>query len=121
MNTDVFRLYAEIIELIEKPVSPNGEMGTNVAGLSFEQDSDEVMKTAYRAIIDVGLLDVEANHIESVDKDISFAGASSDMFVFDLGNNRKNYKVGDLLEFKPDYMGTVRILNSKYIDKKIRK
>ena len=25
----------------------------------------------------------------------------------------KNYKVGDLLEFKMDYMGTLRILNSK--------
>lgn len=121
MKTDVFRLYAEIIELIEKPVTPQGELGTNVEGHSFEFDTTNGLETSYRAIIDLGLLDVEDKHIESVDKNISFAGASSDMLVFDLGENKKNYKVGDLLEFKMDYMGTVRILNSKYIEKKIKR
>jgi len=47
-------------------------------------------------------------------------GGSSDMLVIDLGDNPKNYKVGDYLEFKLDYMGILRLLNSKYIDKKIR-
>jgi predicted amino acid racemase len=121
METEVFRLYAEIIELIEKPVSPQGEMGTNVQGISYTADENNGIEKSYRAIIDLGLLDVEEKHIESADKDISFSGASSDMLVFDLGENKKKYKVGDLLEFKLDYMGTVRILNSKYIEKKIRR
>ncbi len=43
------------------------------------------------------------------------------MFVLDLKENKKGYKVGDLLEFRLNYMSVLRILNSKYIDKKIRR
>lgn len=120
MNSDVFKLYSEIIELIEKPVVPLGELGTNVDGLSFHFDKSKIGETAYRAIIDLGLLDVDEKHIKPVDKNISFAGASSDVLVLDLGENKKNYKVGDLLEFKMDYMGTLRVINSKYIEKRLK-
>lgn len=120
MKTDVFCLYSEIIELIEKPSVPMGEMGTNVEGHSFDFDDNLIGKTSARAIIDIGLLDVDEKHLEPYDKDLSFVGASSDMLVIDLGLNKKKYKVGDLLQFKMDYMGTLRILNSKYIEKKIK-
>ncbi|MCF8225871.1 MAG: alanine racemase [Bacteroidales bacterium] len=119
MNPDVFSLFAEIIELIEKPQVPIGEMGQNVEGSSFEFDQKNAGKRSFRAIVDIGLLDVEESHIELVDKDINMVGGSSDMFVIDLGNNEKNYKVGDLLEFKMDYMGVLRTINSKYIDKRV--
>jgi predicted amino acid racemase len=119
MKSDVFKLYAEIIELIEKPLVPQGEFGTNVEGESFDFDEKLIGKTTHRAIIDIGLLDVEEKHIEPVDKNISFVGASSDMLVIDLGASRKKYKVGDLLEFRMDYMGALRVINSKYIEKRI--
>lgn len=119
MRRDVFTLYAEIIELIEKPVVPMGEMGTNVDGQTFDFSEEEIGKTSYRAIIDVGLLDVEEAHIESADPELKFVGASSDMLVVDLGQNKKNFKVGDTLEFHLDYMGTLRIINSRYIEKKV--
>lgn len=119
MHSDVFRLYSEIIELSEKPIVPTGEMGTNVDGQTFNFEDKLIGETSYRAIIDMGLLDVDENHIESVDANIHFVGASSDMIVIDLGKNERNYKVGDLLEFKMDYMGVLRIINSKYIEKRI--
>lgn len=119
MHSDVFKLYAEIIELIEKPVVPMGEFGTNVEGKNIEFDQTNIGEKSYRAIIDLGLLDVEVKHIELVDKSLQLAGASSDMIVINLGDNKKNYVVGDLIEFKLDYMGTLRILNSKYIEKRI--
>lgn len=119
MNSDVFKLYTEIIELIEKPIVPNGDMGTNVDGKQFDFDDNLIGKTTYRAIVDIGLLDVEQKHIKPIDNDISIVGASSDMFVVDLGLNNKNYKVGDLIEFKMDYMGTLRIISSNYIDKRL--
>lgn len=121
MHSDVFMLYTEIIELIEKPVVPMGEMGTNVEGDSFEFDQSNIGETSYRAIIDLGLLDAEIDHLEFSDEALKFAGASSDMIVIDLGDNKKKYKVGDLIEIKMDYMGTLRIMNSKYIEKKIKK
>lgn len=120
MNHDVFKLYSEIIEVTEKPQVPIGEMGQNVEGESFEFDEKDMGKRSYRAITDIGLLDVEESHIEPVDTDLSMVGASSDMFVIDLGDNEKNYKVGDLLEFKMDYMGVLRTINSRYIDKKVK-
>ena len=120
MHPDVFRLYSEIIELIEKPVVPMGEMGTNVEGESYQFDETNIGEKSYRAIIDIGLLDVETDHIELVDSNLKLAGASSDMIVVDLDENKKKYKVGDLIEFKLDYMGILRIINSKYIEKKVR-
>ncbi len=119
MKNDVFRLYAEIIELHEKPVIPMGESGTNLEGKTFEFDENLIGKKSYRAIVDLGLLDVEESHIELVDKSINIAGISSDMIVLDLGDNENNYSAGDLIEFKPDYMGVLKILNSRYVEKRI--
>ena len=120
MHSDVFRLYSEIIELSEKPLVPTGEMGPNVEGLTFTFEDKLIGQTSYRAIIDLGLLDVDEHHIEAVDPNIRFVGASSDMIVIDLAENEKNYKVGDLLEFKMDYMGVLRIINSRYVEKRIK-
>ncbi|NJO92831.1 MAG: hypothetical protein HC831_30585 [Chloroflexia bacterium] len=93
-------------------------MGTNVEGESPEFDQSLLGETSYRAIIDLGLLDVDNEHIFPIDEVIKFAGASSDMIVVDLGENKNNYKVGDLIEFRMDYMGTLRIINSRYVEKK---
>jgi len=105
--------------VIEKPTVPEGAMGTNLEGNTFTFKTEDIGQTSIRAIIDIGLLDVEIKHLEFVDKDISIVGASSDVIVIDLGENKKDYKVGELIEFRLDYMGTLRIINSKYIDKRI--
>jgi predicted amino acid racemase len=119
MHPDVFRLLAQIVELKEKPMVPNGETGHNLEGKTFEFDQTNIGKKTYRAIVDLGLLDVETSHIRLVDDDMKIVGASSDLSVIDLGENRRNYKVGDLIEFRMDYMGMLRIMNSKYIEKKV--
>ncbi len=120
MENDVFQLYAEIIELTEKPMTPDGQIGKNVSGevMEFEKDSDS--KTSYLAIIDLGLLDIDENHIRLKNKKQEVVGASSDMLVINLGDNTENYQVGDLLEFEMDYMGVLRIMNSKYIEKRVK-
>lgn len=120
MHQDIFKLYAEIIELIEKPNSPSGQMGTNVEGESFDFQENIMNDDSYRAILDLGLLDVDEKHIWCSDTEAKFAGASSDMMVLDLDANPNNYKVGDLLEFDMDYMGLLRLMNSEYIEKKIK-
>jgi predicted amino acid racemase len=90
-----------------------------VEGKTFEFDQTNLGKKTYRAIVDLGLLDVEPNHIELVDKNCKIVGASSDISVIDLGESKKEYKVGDFVEFKMDYMALLRIMNSKYIEKRI--
>ncbi|HHV39924.1 MAG TPA: alanine/ornithine racemase family PLP-dependent enzyme [Bacteroidales bacterium] len=120
MRTDVFVLFAQIIELIEKPVVPTGEIGTNLEGETPIFDETLQGKTSCRALIDLGLLDVDRKHLMPADTNITIVGGSSDIFVIDLGDNEKEYKTGDSLEFKLDYMGILRLLNSKYIKKSFR-
>lgn len=115
----VFKLYAEIIELYEKPIVPSGEMGTNLEGETITFDQDDIGKTSNRALIDIGILDIDVNHLETTDETIKIAGATSDMIVLDLGENNHEYQVGSVVEFTMDYMGIVRIMNSKYIEKRV--
>lgn len=118
MHQDVFKLYAEIIELREKPMVPDGDLGCNLTGdiLVFNEDEND---SSYRAIIDIGLLDVEDSHIQPVDTHLKIVGSSSDMMVIDLGENTSNYKVGSLIEFDLDYMGILRLMNCDYVDKRL--
>lgn len=119
MEHNVFQLFTEIIELSVKPMTPTGEMGTNVEGLDYNFEDGNVGKSTCRAILDIGLLDVEEKHIQPKDANIEIVGSSSDMMVLDLSKNPKNYKVGDLIEFSLNYMGTLSVLNSKYIEKRV--
>lgn len=125
LSTDTFNFYANIIELEEKDVTPDGVISeASIGHISEIEYEDEYMKT-YKAITDFGLLDVDVNDIEPADKDIKFIGTTSDMTVYDLGNNKnkegnKKYKIGDKLEFKSNYIAIARLLNSKFIDKKFR-
>lgn len=115
---DVFKLYAEIIELREKPTVPDGDMGTNMSGEAvtfYDHLSDA---TSYRAIIDIGLLDVDESHIFPISENIKIVGSSSDMMVLDLGKEYSHYKVGSLIELNLDYMGILRIMNCDYVDKR---
>ena len=119
MKNGIFKLHAEIIELTEKPVVPMGDIGTNVAGEKLEFDDRDLGKKTYRAILDIGLLDINVENIMLADKNIKISGASSDMIVVDLGTKKPRYRVGDLIDFKLTYMGALHIMNSNYIEKKV--
>jgi len=117
MKSDVFMLHAQIIELIEKPKVPSGDLATNPSGEQFEINEEDYGKTSYRAILDLGLLDISTDFLIPVEKGVKITGASSDMIVIDLGRTKRNYQVGDWVKFKLKYMGALGLLNSDYIDK----
>jgi len=117
MEDDVFTLHAQIIELIEKPKVPVGDLQANPSGEHFEINEEDYGKTSYRAILDLGLLDISTDYLIPLDKGISITGASSDMIVIDLGESKRNFKVGDWIRFNLKYMGALGLLNSNYIEK----
>ncbi|MDX1684536.1 MAG: alanine/ornithine racemase family PLP-dependent enzyme [Saprospiraceae bacterium] len=119
MKSDIFELFAEIIEITKKPTVPIGEFGENVAGEVFEVKDEDYGKESYRAILDIGLLDISPDYLIPDDPAIQIVNASSDMLIVDLGQSKKDYKVGSLLPFKLKYMGALAILNSNYIEKRI--
>ena len=119
MRDDVITLKAEIIELLEKPIVPEGVMAENPSGESFEIKEEDYGKTSWRALLDIGLLDISPDFLIPNDKNTKQAGASSDILVLDLGKNLKKYKVGDYIEFKLKYMGALRLFSSDYVTKRI--
>ncbi|MEP1032563.1 alanine/ornithine racemase family PLP-dependent enzyme [Ekhidna sp.] len=119
MESDVFRLHSEIIEITEKPKVPIGFMDANPSGEVFEINQADYGKTSYRAILDIGLLDVSEDFLMPEDDSIEITGASSDMLIVDLGDSSQKYKVGDLISFKLKYMGALSIFNSDYIEKRV--
>lgn len=120
MKDDAFMLHSEIIEINEKPISPYGEVQENPSGESAEIDEEEFGDTHKRAILDIGLLDVsKIDFLTPVEENIEFIGASSDMLVMDVSNTEKDHKVGDVISFKVSYMGALRVMNSRYIKKKL--
>lgn len=120
LKSDVFTLYAEVLEINEKPLVPDGDLGLNLMGEQIEIDEKLLGKETNRALVDVGLLDIESDHIRPMKEYMSIIGASSDMLVVDLKENQEKIKVGDLIPFTMNYMGILRIMNSDYVDKRVR-
>lgn len=118
MKSKLFTLHAEIVEMMNKPLVPFGETGTNVAGDQTEINEQDYGKTSWRALLDIGLLDVDLRNISPVKKWIKILGASSDMISIDLGENKAGLKLGDSIAFNLNYMGVLKVMNSDYIDKK---
>lgn len=120
MKDDVLKLNAEVIEITEKPVAPYGEMEETPSGEKVEVKEEDFGKTHKRAIIDVGLLDVsKPDFLTPTNPSLKIIGASSDMLVLDLNESEKEYKVGDIIQFKMTYMGALRVMNSYYIEKRL--
>lgn len=116
---DVFKLYVNILEITEKPMVPTGEFGTNLEGESYQPDRSLLGQSSYRALIDIGLLDVDKEQVVFEDNDLQIVGATSDMIVIDLGDNNKGYKAGDQLPIEINYMAALKLLNSKYVEKRV--
>jgi predicted amino acid racemase len=119
MHGDVFELFAEIIEMQEKPLLPSGNLAHNPQGQIMEIDQSLMGQSSFRAILDIGLLDVDPKYLIANDLEFGILGASSDMLILNLGKNPENYIVGDLIKFRLKYMGALAILNSDYIEKKV--
>ena len=120
MNDDVIRLHCEVIEITLKPKVPIGTLAANPSGETFEINEEDYGKNSYRAILDIGLLDISPEHLIADDPDIEIVNASSDMLIVDLGQSPTEYAVGDLISFRLKYMGALRLLNSDYIEKVVR-
>ncbi len=119
MSDQVMELYTQVIELSEKPVVPTGELGMNPQGRQSEVSEDDYGKTAYRAIVDIGVLDIQPDYLIPVNDNITITDASSDMLILDVGTNPEGYKVGDTIRFKLKYMGALGLMSSDYIEKRV--
>ncbi|MFO8028935.1 MAG: alanine/ornithine racemase family PLP-dependent enzyme [Cyclonatronaceae bacterium] len=117
MEPSVLELFTQVIEIQEKPLVPSGELAANPQGETMEIDEDLYGKTAFRAILDIGYLDIQPDFLIPKSKDIEIVDASSDMLVVNVGQNERDLKVGDMVSFQLKYVGALGLMNSNYIDK----
>ncbi|TVQ70887.1 MAG: alanine/ornithine racemase family PLP-dependent enzyme [Balneolaceae bacterium] len=117
MEPSVLELFTQVIEIHEKPLVPSGELAANPQGETMQIDEDLYGKTAFRAILDIGYLDIQPDFLIPKSKDIEIVDASSDMLVVNVGQNERDLKVGDTVRFQLKYVGALGLMNSNYIDK----
>lgn len=115
LNTDAFEFNASVLELEKKEPVPEGIISEGNIGHTVpisEEDND--IDKEYRAVVDYGLVDVEAKDLEPKDQNLQLAGTTSDMTVYRI-TEKNAYSVGDLISFSLNYTAVARIMNSKFI------
>jgi len=118
MNGDAFKLYAEIIELKEKPTYPIGTISVDAFGNTPEY-IDEGVRT--RALLAIGRQDVgDMTKLHPDDKKIKIFGGSSDHTIIDLTDCSNSYQVGDIVSFELEYEHVLYATNSSYVAKEYR-
>ena len=111
---DAFVIEAEIIELKEKPSLPIGETGVDAFGNKPVYEDRGIIK---RAIVAVGRQDVDPDNLYPLDEGVEVLGASSDHLILDVNNSQTQYKVGDVVRFRPSYSTLLRATTSSYVDR----
>lgn len=115
MHHDVFTLEAQIIELKDKPSHPIGKLGVNAFGEEVEYED---VGNHVRAILAVGVQDVNPEKVTPIDQNIRIIGASSDHFIVEV--NSEDYKLGSTVSFEMDYGAILSLCTSEYVKKVIK-
>lgn len=117
LHTDCFIFEANILELYRKESFP--EKRSKALLKTRENNNYHQELESYKALVDFGIIDVSPDYLIPMDDSIDFFGNSSDLSVYDLGENINSYKTGGNLKFNVNYLGLAQLMNSKYIEKKI--
>ncbi len=112
-------LEAQVIEVSDKPAEPFGDMKANPQGIKYKKKDGATKKNVQRAILDIGVLDVQPQYLMPKNKRLKIVGASSDMIVVDISDSKHKYPIGSTMKFQLKYMGALGLLNSRYIDKEV--
>lgn len=114
LHDDAFILRAQIVEIKNKPSVPIGNIGMDAFGNKPYYEDRGIIK---RAIIAIGRQDINPDGLIPLDPNIDILGASSDHTILDVTKSERDYKVGDVIEFKMDYGSLLKAMTSEYVDK----
>lgn len=117
---NAFTLEAEILEIGEKNLVPVGEIAADVApfGAGAEEEASPGAR-GLRALVALGQLDTEVGGLTPMDPEHRIVGASSDISVVNLGDNRARLSVGDTIRFRPDYPAVARAMSGRYLRREV--
>ncbi len=116
LNKDTFILKTKIIEIKKKPSHPMGELFIDCFGNENTYLDKGIRK---RAILAAGKQDfVFHSDLIPIDKEIEIVGSSSDHLIIDIQQCKKEYKVGDIVEFEMFYAPMLYLTESPDVEKK---
>jgi len=110
---DTFILQAEIIEKRRKGSVPQGTIGRDAFG-NIPKFIDKGIRE--RSILAIGKQDCQIDNLKPLDEGVEILGASSDHLIVDTENSRKNYKLGEFIEFQMGYRAVLSLTTSKYVN-----
>ena len=115
---DAFRIRAEIVELKKKPTMPNGVFGA--AALNDERKYVD-LGVRKRGILAFGKQDFGGTEagLTPLDPQIRIWGSSSDHTMLDLEDCDRDYRLGDIVEFRPNYVVVMYATTSPNVHIKI--
>ena len=112
-HRDTFRIQAEVIEVRDKPSFPVGERFVDAFGNAVQYEDRGIRR---RMLIALGKCDYGAYPEEldvlPEDEGIEILGASSDHTIIDIQDAKREYHVGDIIEFGLKYSTNVYLTNS---------
>jgi len=118
LHYNAFEFLGNIIEIENKDVVPDGVISN--ASIGHTSEYNESATKRKQAILDFGILDVDTDELKSKNEQIKFIGTTSDMSVYEVNDSKdKVYHIGDKIPFHPSYMGVARLMNSRFIEKRI--
>jgi ornithine racemase len=119
LSTNSFEFLGNIVELEKKDTIPDGVVGEGNVGHAVNFDEAQELKEEYKALIDFGAVDVDTENIKPKDNSVKFLGTTSDLTVYSLSKNIKQYESRRTMNFQPNYMAVAQLMNSRYITKKV--
>lgn len=114
LHQDAFILDVEILEVQDKPSVPLGEIGRNAFG---EKPIFQNKGIRRRAICGLGRQDTNPDHLFPLLEGVHIEGASSDHLILDIDG--LDFKVGDIISFRCDYVAALHAATSNYVTTKI--
>ena len=114
LRQDTMELEAELVEIRTKPTVPIGEVGFDAFG---GKPVFEDRGSRKRGILAVGRQDVRIEGLTPLDEGVKVITASSDHLLVDIEDCKKDWQVGDVLRFRPDYGAMLSLSTSQYVTK----
>jgi predicted amino acid racemase len=97
---DTFKVYAEVIEVNDKPSAPDGKVGPD-AFMEVHEWPD--LGVRRRAIVALGEIDLRTSSLKPMRRGVTLVGASSDHLVLDVAEADPPVKLGEELGFDTLY------------------
>lgn len=115
MHQDVYKLYAEVIEVRDKPTHPVGKITIDCFGHRPVYEDRGIRR---RALLGMGRVDYGAiEEIFPVEKGVEVIGAASDHTIMDVEDAERRLEVGDIVEFNINYASLVYLSASRNVNK----